>query len=130
MLKVVPIVTAACKFQTTGQVVAFFVLSPIYYHTNHNTASFDTFSEETSNPISTKVLITGLGGKDHDKDETKLKTCPETLPEKSNEFQRQTRRARVRASVAHGTARAGTCNGTWLMDYTGASGVQRFERQR
>jgi len=27
------------------------------------------------------MLIIGLGGKDHDKDETKLKTCPETLPE-------------------------------------------------
>lgn len=56
MLKVVHIVTADCKFQTTGQAVAFFVLSPIYCHPNHNTASFDTLSEETTNPISKKVL--------------------------------------------------------------------------
>jgi hypothetical protein len=69
-------------------------------------------------------------GKDHDEDETKLKTCPETLPEKSNEFQGQNRHGRIRASVAHGTDRAGTGNGKWLMDYTGASEVQRFERQR
>jgi hypothetical protein len=48
--------TADCKAQTTGQAVAFFVLSPIYCHPNHNTASFDTLSEETTNPISTKVL--------------------------------------------------------------------------
>lgn len=86
----ITIVNAAWKVQTTGQVVAFFVLSPIYYHTNHNTSSFDTFSEETTNPISTKVSIIGLCGKDYDKDETKLKTCSETLPEKSNEFQGQT----------------------------------------
>jgi len=116
LLKVVPIVTAACKLQTTGQAVAFFVLTPIYYSANHNTASLDTFSEETTNPVYTKVLIIGLGGRDHDKDETKLKTCPETLPEKSNEFQGQTRHGRVRASVAYGTARAGTGNGKWLMD--------------
>jgi len=63
MLKVVPVVTAACRVQTTGQAVAFFVLSPFYDHANHNTASFDTFSEETTNLISTKVSIIGLGGK-------------------------------------------------------------------
>jgi hypothetical protein len=49
ILKVVHIVTAACNVQTTGQTVAFFVLSPIYYHANHNTASFETLSEETTN---------------------------------------------------------------------------------
>jgi hypothetical protein len=54
-------------------------------------------------------LIIELGGKDHDKDETKLERCPETLAEKSYEFQgQQARHGRVRASVAHGTARGGT----------------------
>jgi len=64
MLKVVHIVTA--DVQTTGQAIAFFVLSPIYYHPNHNTESFDKLSEEATNPISPKVLIVGLGGKHHD----------------------------------------------------------------
>lgn len=49
ILKVVHIVTADCKVQTAGQAVAFFTLSPIYYHPTHNTASFDTLSEETTN---------------------------------------------------------------------------------
>jgi hypothetical protein len=49
ILKVVHIVTDACKFQTMRQAADFFVLSPIYYHANHNTTSFDTLSEETTN---------------------------------------------------------------------------------
>ena len=85
------------------------ILTTIPHHLTH-------LAKKLRTPISTKVSIIGLGGKDHDKDETKLKTCPETLPEKSNEFQGQTRHGRVRASVAYGTARAGTGNGKWLMD--------------
>jgi hypothetical protein len=114
MLNVVHIDAAGCNVQTTGQAVAFFMLPPIYYHPNHNTTSFDTLSEEATNPISTKVLTIELGGKDHDKDETKLKTCPETLPEKSNEFQGQTRHGGKSIS---GTWHSPCGHGQWEVAY-------------